>query len=465
MSAAVPIALFGWPFVVAVLFALLPPRRAVIASFVFAWLFLPMAGYSFEGWPGYTKMSATAYGALLGVILFDGGRLAAFRPGWVDLPIVVWCLTPMASSLVNGLGAYDGASHVFGQIVAWGIPYFVGRLYFSDLEGLRELAIGVFIGGLIYVPLCLLEMRISPQLHSLVYGYHQHDWRQTMRGGGWRPTVFMQHGLAVGMWMTVTSLVGLWLWRTGAVRKLWGVPMGWLVGPAVATAVLCRSFGALALLAMGTGVLYAVKWAGLRVAVLALAALPMLYIGVRATGMWDGSHLVEAVSVVSPDRVGSLQYRLEAEDILAEHALQQPVFGWGTWGRNLPRIMGGREDHFATDGLWIITLGQRGVVGLGAVTAVILLPLVLMWRRMPVERWSHPRAAAAAVLAVTLGLFMIDCLFNAMLNPIYLLAAGGLSGALLGQRAAAHRPVGRRASSAAPPFSIAGRRAASESGG
>ena len=42
MGFLTPISMFGWIPVVLVLFAILPARRAVIFSFLFAWLFLPM---------------------------------------------------------------------------------------------------------------------------------------------------------------------------------------------------------------------------------------------------------------------------------------------------------------------------------------------------------------------------------------------------------------------------------------
>ena len=56
--------------------------------------------------------------------------------------------------------------------------------------------------------------------------------------------------------------------------------------------------------------------------------------------------------VATPGRVDSLRYRLDAEEILAEHALRQPVFGWGAWGRNRPARMGHDEPDMAPDGLW-----------------------------------------------------------------------------------------------------------------
>jgi hypothetical protein len=433
MNLAVPIALFGWPFAVVLLFALLKPRHAVITAFLGAWLFLPMAGFTFTGLPDYTKVTATAYGVLLGVILFDAGRVLSYRPSWVDIPIVVVCISPLISSVLNGLGAYDGVSVIFTQALTWGVPYFVGRLYFCDIEGLRELAIGIFIGGLIYVPLCLFEMRMSPQLHIWVYGFHQHNWRQAHRFDGWRPTVFMQHGLAVALWMVIAAMVGYWLWRTRAVLMLWKVPMSLLVPAVGVTAVLCRSAGAVVLGIAALAVLEVTRMTNLKVGMALLLLFPIGYMGLRITGAWDGSHLVRTVEAVPfvQDRAESLQYRLEAEELLAAHALRQPAFGWGGWGRNRPARVDESAEEVATDGLWIITLGQRGMVGLLAVTAVILLPGALFLKRMPLRAWRRPETAPAAVMSVMLVLFMIDSLFNAMLNPIYLLAAGGVSGFLI----------------------------------
>lgn len=47
----VPLMLFGWPLVLFALFMLLPSRRATIAAFVIAWLFLPVAEYNIVGLP------------------------------------------------------------------------------------------------------------------------------------------------------------------------------------------------------------------------------------------------------------------------------------------------------------------------------------------------------------------------------------------------------------------------------
>src|SRR5205823_15018650 len=183
----------------------------------------------------------TALGVLMGAAIFDTDRLLGFRPRWIDLPMILWCTSVFVSSHNNGLGIYDGCSEAVRQIIIWGLPYVIGRVYFSDLEGIRELAVGIFIGGLIYVPLCWFEVRMSPQLHVWVYGFRQHSFYQNMRDGGYRPMVFMQHGLMVAMWMSMTALIGLVLWRCRSITKLWDIPIAYFVIPLALVALACRS--------------------------------------------------------------------------------------------------------------------------------------------------------------------------------------------------------------------------------
>lgn len=435
----VELTLYAWIPAVLLLFTVLRPRHAVIVAYLGGWMFLPVYSIDLPGLPPYSKISATAYGVLLGALLFDTDRLAGFRPRWFDLPIVVWCFAPLFASLTNGLGPYDGLSASLSEVVMWGIAYFLGRVYFNEWDGIRELAIGVFVGGLVYVPLCLIEFRFSPQLHNWVYGFHQHSFFQQIRWGGYRPMVFMQHGIACAMWMTTASVVGVWLWATGALKKVLTVPMYLLVPPLIMTAVMCKSAGALILLLLGLATFYWVRWTKTAAPLLALVLFIPAYVGLRASATWSGQDLVDGARVVfSEDRARSLQSRLDAENLLTEKALKKPAFGYGRWNRNRVYDERGR-DIAITDGLWVIVLGQTGFVGLAAITCAILLPALLFWRRCPPQWWMHPMAAAGASFAVLLPLHMVDNLWNAMLNPLYVLVIGGLMG--LGanaRRAATH---------------------------
>lgn len=426
MNFATYLALLGWPLVALTLCAMLPPRRAVITAFIVAWLFLPMAKLPIPGLPDWTKISATCVSLLAGLLIFDLGRLTSFRPRWIDLPMAAWCLCPFATSLTNDLGLYDGLSASLGMAVTWGLPYLFGRLYLNDVDGLREMAVGLFLGGLVYIPFCLFEFWMSPQLHHIVYGYHQHSLAMSWRFGGWRPSVFMDHGLMVAMWMSMSSLVGIWLWVSGTLRSLRGIALTWFLVPLLVTAVLCKSAGALALLVVGSLVFLLTRRLQSPKPLFFLGAVAPLYILLRLTGLWSGAGLVELVKVASEDRGASVETRFHHENLLSARALQRPVFGWGGWGRSRIRDESG-TDTSVTDGLWIIELGVRGFVGLTAMLSVFLLPLAALVRVVPAREWTRARAAPAAALAAVVMLYLIDCLPNAMISPIYMLAAGGIS--------------------------------------
>ena len=136
--------------------------------------------------------------------------------------MLVYCMCPLVTAVLNDLGSYEGFSAVLDKVVKFGFPYFIGRLYFNTTEGMRDLAVGVFIGGLIYVPLCLYEVRMSPTLHSDLYGFRASSMEKAMRYGGYRPIGFMWTYLALVMWMTVTTVIGFWLWRGARIRRLCG---------------------------------------------------------------------------------------------------------------------------------------------------------------------------------------------------------------------------------------------------
>lgn len=428
MSPLVHIVMFAWIPVVIGLFSRLKPRHAVIASILIAWLFLPNAEYSIPGFPNYNKMSATCLGILMAAAMFDLENLSRFRLRALDIPLIVWCLCPLASSLANGYGLYDGLSGVFRQTVTWGFPYLIGRVYFNNLEGLKELALGIFIGGMIYVPLCLYESRMSPQLHYQLYGFYQHSFAQTYRWGGWRPMVFMSHGLMVGAWMMSASLIGVWLYKAGVLKNFRGVPASLMLVLLLATTVWCKSLAAIGLMLAGMGILLLSSRFGKPLFLILLVAVPLFYIPARATGAWSEEGLISFIEEhISQQRAESLEYRMGNETILAEKAMQRPIFGWGTWGKARVYDEQGR-DISVTDGLWIIALGNHGLVGLMSLTLSILMPVFLLLRTCPARYWAHPRIAPVAVLSVLLGLYMVDNLLNAMINPVFMLAAGGIAG-------------------------------------
>lgn len=430
VSFTVPLVMFLWIPTVLYLFSKYPARKAVVISFVVAWLYLPEAVLEIPGIPDYGKASATSYGILLATLIFDVGRFSSFRLSWIDIPMVFWCVIPLISSLTNDLGTYDGFAAILDQTVIWGVPYFLGRIYLNNLEGLRLMAMGLFIGGLSYVPLCLIENRFSPQLHRIVYGAHAGaDFGQTIRLGGFRPTIFLQHGLAVGAFMLAATLAGIWLWQSKAIKQLWGYPIEWLVGSLFVTFILVRSTGAYTLIAVGLAVLLAGKFFRTALPVFLVVAGIFAYLYVNAaTETFFSDQLITYLSRIFPeDRLASLQFRFDNEELLVDRAREMFWFGWGGFGRS--RVMFEDGSFTVQDSLWVLAFGERGIIGLFCLFGAMLLPtLALIWLRCPPRLWFKPKIGGSIALSIAVSLYMIDCILNAMVNPLYILAAGGIAG-------------------------------------
>lgn len=422
------VALIGWPLVVLILFALLPSRQAAASAVVGAWLFLPPISLVIAGLPDYSKNTAATVGLVLATLIFCPDRFLAFRPRWFDLPMVLFCLTGIVTSLQNGLGLYDGLSDALNQTTVWGMPYFFGRLYFNDLDSLRQLTTTIVIGGLSYVPLCHFEMRMMTSIMMRIYGVGSWASGTGLRMGGYRPNVFFNTGLECGLWMTAASLTGWWLWRCGALKRIGQFPFGPLILPIlIVTTILCRSTGAILLLVGGMFTLWFSNRLQTRLLLAALLLVGPVYAGLRITQLWSGQQVVDLVNTyLGPERSGSLSYRFAAEKQLIAKAIQQPFFGWGAWNRSDASFEDGR--HVNTDGMWVIFLGQKGLVGLTLVYLAMTLPALRFVWRFPAPLWADPRVAAASVATTLLGLYVIDCLMNGFVNIVYLTLAGALVG-------------------------------------
>lgn len=429
----VPLTLFGFIPAVQKLFKRFDARLAVTIAFVGGWMFLPVAGIKVKGIPAYNKITAICMVVLLWARHFDRERFERFSLSAIDLPMLFWCIAPFFSSVFNDLGVYDGLSQTMYQSITWGVPYYIGRVYFNDTEGLKLLGTAIFIGAVIYIPFCWFEMIMSPQLHRLTYGFHQHNFLQTLRdGGGFRPMVYMDHGLMTATWMALGVFLGTWLLYTGDLpKKILSIPSNVLLGTLAVTFLMMKSYGAIFLLMLGLFAVFVSNRIKTPIIILAMLAVPLLYAYTRTTGIWDGRNLSSLVArEINPDRAQSLQFRFDNEAILINKALEGTVFGWGGYGRSRVYDESGR-DISVTDGLWIITLGQNGIFGLAALLAAMQAPVFFYLMRIKPERYKLANWGAPTVMAVFLATYMIDSMLNAMINPVYMLFNGGIIGLLL----------------------------------
>ena len=262
MPQLVPIALAAWVPITLALFWALPPRRAAWICLLGGWLLLPTARFDdavaaieFPYWimpaglPGsawFTKAQVIGASCLLGIAAFDGGRLRAFRPRWVNLPVAAWSLCPIASAAANGLPMGEGLADAGYLAMAWGVPYLAGRLYFAGPGGMVELARGIVNAGVAYIPFSLAESLASPWLYRAAYGFHPYESPGKERYIGYRPIGFLEDGNQLGIWAATAAVSAIWLWRSGLLKTWRGLNGGAVAALLGAVALATQSVGAIA---------------------------------------------------------------------------------------------------------------------------------------------------------------------------------------------------------------------------
>lgn len=399
--------------------------RGVIAALLGAWLLLPQATIRFPYIFYTTKMIAVTLVLLAAVCVLDIQRLKQFRPRPIDVPMGLFCILPFFSALVNGFSVSDALQFTLTQVCAWGIPYLLGRLYLTDLDAARDLAVGIVIGGALYIPLCWYEIFSGPVLHTRLYGFPASAIDMEVRFGGWRPVVFQLHGLMVGLFMAAATVCAFWLFHTRAVVRIWKFPMLSIFLALAITTIAVKSVNGWVLGLAGilflwtTARLPAGKMLG------ALAASIVTYLGLRITGAWNAQELSAAGQILAGKEL-SLYYRVLYESLITERARTHWLWGWGSNERAMVRDYLGRIQTIS-DSDWIAVYGVWGLVGLLTWLAAFALPLLLFIRTFPSSLWRSERVAPAAALLTIIVMYFLDSLLNTMLNPIYVFALGGLA--------------------------------------
>jgi hypothetical protein len=399
--------------------------KAIVAAFVIAYLALPHLTIRLPGVPDYDKITATIYASVILALFLDRGEIARFRLRFYDLPMILWCVLPFISASENGDDFNECISYSVSHLIKFALPYFIGRIYLNSPQSLTLYAKAFVVGAIFYTPLLLFEHRMGPWFHSRIYGISK---ATMLRDGGYRPTVFTDNPLECGMFISFAALSAYWLMRTGAVKRILTLPIGFVVLVLVGMEIIEKTTGATLLMCFGIGVLAVSRMMKAKLPMLVILVLPLLYITTRATHTWSGRELVQLSATVSPARAASLETRLINEDQLVMRAEEKNPWGWGRFaGRWRVRDRRG-YDVSLTDGLWVITYGTLGSAGLITLIAILLLPPLLAYRRLGIKEWLSPEYAGTVAFACALSLWLIDNLFNAMYNPLYLLAAGGLAG-------------------------------------
>lgn len=436
--------IFVWPIVAIVLFRRLPRADAIIWTILGGYLLLPMKTVvDLPLLPALDKDSIPAVSALLLCLpaLRRVGDLAP-RDRIPKALIVVFLLCPFATAATNGaaiaygprvvpgLSIYDGFGDALAHSVSL-IPFLIGQRFLSAEKDLIRLLVLIALGGLAYSLPTLFEIRMSPQLHSWIYGFFPHDFAQQVRYGGFRPVVFLGHGLTLSLFIATAVIAVAAVWRGRRVGA-WGLATAWLAG----TLMLCKTL---------SGWLYAGAFAPIvffagrrvqRITLLATALVVLLYPVLRGADLIPTQSILSLAAMVDDERAGSLEFRFDNEDALLSKANQQPLFGWGGWGRSRVKNEETGEDVSVTDGWWVILIGKYGWAGYVAEFGLLCWPLLAIGATAAGRRASF----AAIALGLVMCANMIHQIPNAGLSPVTWLVAGAMTGALARRRAEAAAP-------------------------
>lgn len=444
------IALFSWPFVSAIIFSRYSKAAAVLITILAGFLLLPeKISFDLPVLPPVNKNSIAAMAAALfaATMAAKAQDKLPVLSGWIPRSLVLNVLLVMliggefitvllnSDTLVYGekvlpaLRAYDAFSAVMFAIM-FVLPVLLARRFLCSGQAHVMILKAFVIAALGYSLFILFELRMSPQMHNIVYGYFPHVFGQHSKGGGWRPVVFLSHGLILGMFLSFAVLSAVSLVKIDKTRRgLWIFAAVWLF----LMLAVSKNFGAFVIstVIIGVMLLTAQRMQMLFAATLTLVFL--LYPAVRNTQLIPIDTVVSMAEKVSVDRAWSLEYRLRNEGELLAKAQERPFFGWGGWGRN--RVYDERGySNTVTDGSWIIIKGTSGWVGYVATFGILATPifiLALRRRRLKVG----PETIMLSLLLVG---NLVDNIPNASLTPLTWLLAGALWGRIeLGRAQAA----------------------------
>lgn len=462
------LAIFVWPVISIVFFQRLRLPLAILVTIVGGFLLLPVGtAFNLPGLPALDKATVPALTALILALIFArDDRSDDLRPkGLIPRhPIILALLVMLVLGAVMtaftntdaltygprslpGLRFYDAGSMAVAALMMV-IPFLLARRYLADPAAQKLLLIVLCVAAGGYAFLALFEVRMSPQLNRWVYGFFPHSWIQHIRGGGFRPVVFLNHGLVLGIFLAMSLLATVGLMRVDARRRgLFLAAALWLG----LTLLLSRNLGAVMITAVLLPVMIFLGVRGQLLAAAIIAGVFLAYPVARTSQILPIAQVIQFAEDIDPQRAGSFVYRLDNEEILLAKASERPLFGWGGWGRSRVFNDAGR-DISVTDGLWIIILGVEGWVGYIARFGLLTVPVfLLLWHRR-----RYDIGMETSVLTLILAANLVDMVPNSSNMPLTWLIGGALWGRLELQKAARAQGAAAAPAPADPAYRRAG---------
>jgi hypothetical protein len=432
----IPIAIYGmrrWP-----------PAKATAVLCLGGLLLLPeLVAFKLPAVPEFAKEDIVVTWVFIGAFLFHRERLKAAPSSWqfrlcVGLLLVGGCFTVLLNSdpfsvgsvYVPGHVPYDAVHAMVAAVLGIALPFYLGAAMFRNGSDLRVLLKVLVAAGLLYSLLQLVELRFSPQVHNWVYGFAQHHFAQTMRGGGYRPMVFMEHGLAVALFTALTVIAAAVLQKIKA--DVFRLPAVWAMGYLWVILLFSKSVAAFLYSLIAVPLVLFASPRTQALTALALGTVLLAYPAARYSGMIPVDDIRALVmEEYGADKVSSVMTRFENEEEMLDRAVKRPWFGWGSYCRVCLFEPWDGKMVSVRDGAWLIQLGDNGIVGFVGKFGLLIFPLFVLARRLKyVPRESDRRLLAA--LGLMVGFSAFDLIPNGNYNWLAFVLSGALFGCVTG---------------------------------
>lgn len=350
---------------------------------------------------------------------------------------IAYMLVIVISTLINGDALEEGGVYIppstpydvisnMALFLLSFMPFVFGRNFLTKLEDNEYMFKMMVLFALIYTIPMVWEIRFSPQLHKMLYGYFPGDFIQQMRADGFRPVVLIGHGLTLSFWFSTCIIAGLALYINKVkATKFFGLKM--LIFFTVIL-LFCKTVSAVIYLVLALIFLLLLRPKTQIKLSLLLIGFIMIYPLNTASQFVKDQDVLDYISSYGDygvNRAQSLETRFNNESILMEKAMRRPVFGWSGWGRN--RIFAYGKDITITDGQWIIQFGIYGIAGFIFYYSLLIYPIILALRSYKyIDNKKHQVYFSTLVIITTIGI--LDSVPNTGMMPVHLLLAGALLG-------------------------------------
>ena len=421
------IALILWPFISFMFYKRMPVVNATYWTIIGGYLVLPVRfAIDFPLIPPLGKEQIVAISALVGCKYIKKIRIYFIpKKGMERWLVIILLLTPIvtvlnnreAYNLIPGLTFHDMFSMLVNNYIKI-LPLILGMQLIKTAEDQFALFKFLIISALFYSVLVLFEIRMSPQLHSWLYGYFPHSFGQQKRFGGFRAVVFLGHGLIVSMYLAIALGAFAILWKQKF--KIKNIPPWLIIIYLFILLLLNKTVSGFIL----GGLLFAsIAWLSnnsLRRLGLLLISIVIFYPAISMLGYFPHENLINLATDFDPERGSSLAFRFFHENLLLEHAHEKLFFGWGGWSRNL-------LEGSVKDGYWIGVFGVQGLVGF---VALFSLPVLAIKRASKASELLKSKDESRMLLghALIVAVIMVDQIPNSSFGAWVIFIIGGLLG-------------------------------------